>query len=115
MPPGRGGKSYRIVIAIGCNRLDIGRKLVSLVAGNVAGLTANAERGISEKSHLTHADILLSVTAVLVRPANAAWSRHLAPGKLDTLRAQAGRKAVRALQYCHLDPGASDALDAYYR
>ena len=57
MPPGRGGKRYSIVIAIACKRVAIGRELVPLFAGNLAGLTANAERGISEKSHLTHTGI----------------------------------------------------------
>jgi len=54
MPPGSGGKRYSIVIAMACKRVAVGRQLVPLFAGNLASFTAYAERGIGEKSHLTH-------------------------------------------------------------
>src|SRR5258708_30979771 len=52
--PGCGGKGSCIVIAMACKRVAIGRQLVSLFAGDLASLTAYAERGIGEKSHVSH-------------------------------------------------------------
>jgi hypothetical protein len=49
MPPRRRGKFSRIVVTVACKRIAIGGQLVPLLAGNFAGLAANADCSVGKK------------------------------------------------------------------
>ena len=54
MPPGCGGEGDGIVVTMPTEFVSVGRQLIPLFARDLAGFAADAERGVGEKSVMSH-------------------------------------------------------------